>query len=93
MDNKKITNNFYTEKVKDWKYEHEEAQKHKKEKKLGGNPDYTKRAYLGENYMELAFSQYYKNNISTQQLSDYLGVKPWRIPKMESLIFEEGGHL
>jgi hypothetical protein len=43
--------------------------------------------------METAFSQYYNNNISTQQLADYLDVKPWRIPAMESLIFENGSHL
>ncbi|VVH61083.1 hypothetical protein BSPWISOX_2744 [uncultured Gammaproteobacteria bacterium] len=93
LDNHKITADFYSQKVKQWKEEHKDAQKRKKETSPGGNTNYTKRAYLGENYMELAFSQYYNNNISTQQLADYLEVKPWRIPKMESLIFEEGGRL
>jgi Zn-dependent peptidase ImmA (M78 family)/transcriptional regulator with XRE-family HTH domain len=94
LDNGKINNDFYTQKVRQWKNEYANSQKHKKEKQSnGGNPNYTKRAYLGENYMELAFSQYYKNNISTQQLAEYLDVKPWRIPKMESLVFEDGGRL
>jgi Zn-dependent peptidase ImmA (M78 family) len=94
LDNRKITNDFYTQKVSQWKTEYADFQKRKKEKlSSGGNPNYTKRAYLGENYMELAFSQYYKNNISTQQLAEYLDVKTSRIPKMESLVFEDGGRL
>ncbi len=90
LDNQKITANFYAQQVKEWKNSFNEQ---KNNKKLGGNSDYTKRVYLGETYMETAFSQYYNNNISTQQLADYLDIKPWRIPKMESLIFEEGGRL
>ncbi|MDC9715011.1 MAG: ImmA/IrrE family metallo-endopeptidase [Gammaproteobacteria bacterium] len=93
LDNQKITTDFYTKKVRQWQDEYECYKKQNKDKSPGGNPNYTKRAYLGENYMELAFSQYYNNNISTQQLADYLDVKPWRIPKMESLIFEDGGRL
>ncbi len=68
------------------------AQKqHDKTKTSGGNSISTKRAYLGENYIEMAFSQYYKENISIEQLADYLDVKVGRIPKMGSLIFEEQG--
>ncbi len=93
-ENKKISNDFYTQTVKQWKDEYANFQKRKKSSPAsGGDPYYTKRVYLGENYMELAFSQYYKNNISIQQLANYLDVNPWRIPKMESLIFENGGHL
>jgi len=90
LDKQKITQKFYTQKVKQWKEEYKNLKKRQKNKQYG-NSNYTKRVYLGENYMEMAFSQYYKNKISTQQLADYLDVKPWRIPKMESLIFEEGG--
>lgn len=86
LDNRKVSEDFYTQKVQQWKNEHATSQ-------TGGNPNYTKRAYLGENYMELVFSQYYKDNISAQQLAEYLDVKTWRIPKMESLIFEDGGRL
>lgn len=86
LNNNKITNIFYQQKVQQWKNEYQAQQKI--EKPSGGSSNYTKRAYLGENYMELAFSQYYKNNISTEQLASYLDVKVSRIPKMESLIFE-----
>jgi Zn-dependent peptidase ImmA (M78 family) len=92
LNKQKITQEFYTQKVKQWKEEYENSKKRQKNKP-GGNPNFTKRVYLGENYMELAFSQYYKNNISTQQLAEYLDIKTSRIPKMESLIFEDGGRL
>ena len=92
LDNHKITADFYTQKVKQWKDEYAISQERKKDKS-GGDSNYTKRAYLGESYMETAFTQYYKNNISIQQLAEYLDVKTWRIPKMESLIFEESGRL
>lgn len=88
LDNRVIDSEFYNEKVKQWKEEWEQRQ-HNKSKPSGGNPNFTKRAYLGESYMEMAFSQYYKNNISTEQLADYLDVKIGRLAKMESLIFEE----
>ena len=84
----KITSAFYSRKVGQWRDEHE-AQQKRKTGRSGGNSNYTKRAYLGENYMEMVFSKYYQNNISTEQLADYLGVKVSRISKMESLIFEE----
>ncbi|OIR24555.1 ImmA/IrrE family metallo-endopeptidase [Bathymodiolus thermophilus thioautotrophic gill symbiont] len=93
LDNQKITTDFYTKKVRQWKDEYELDKKQNRSQSTGGNPNYTKRAYLGENYMELAFSQYYNNNISIRQLADYLDVKPWRIPTMESLIFEDSSRL
>lgn len=93
LDNNKITSSFYRKMVGQWKDEYITQQKYKKNKKSGGNANYTKRAYLGENYMEMAFSQYYKNNISTEQLADYLDVKVGRIPTMESLIFEDDSRL
>ena len=88
LDNGKITPAFYSRKVSQWRDEYEERQK-KKTRGSGGNTNYTKRAYLGENYMEMVFGQYYQNNISAEQLADYLGVKVSRISRMESLMFEE----
>lgn len=88
LDNDKITSAFYSRKVRQWRDEYE-ARQERRTRRSGGNTNYTKRVYLGENYMEMVFSQYYQNNISTEQLADYLGVKVSRIPKMESLIFEE----
>lgn len=83
-----ITARFYKEKVAQWT-EQWTAKQRDGTQKAAGNSNFTKRAYLGITYMELAFSQYIKNNISKEQLADYLDVTVKRIPKMESLIFEE----
>lgn len=87
LDNNKITADVYRQTVEQWKNKYKAT----KNNKSGGNFHYTKRAYLGENYMEMAFGQYYKNNISVEQLAGYLGVNVKHIPKMESLIFEGSG--
>ncbi len=57
--------------------------------KRGEGGDYyrTKGVYLGERYLELAFSRLYQNKISVDQLADYLGVKVNNIPGMEALLF------
>lgn len=88
-DEKIINANFYEAKVTKWKAEWNAKKQTAKNQKGGGNSNFTKRAYLGESYMDLAFRQYYKNNISVEQLADYLDVGIGRISKMESLIFEK----
>ena len=48
-----------------------------KQNKMGGGNYYpTRETYLGNKYISLAFSKYYKNQISLEQLADFLGVKP-----------------
>jgi Zn-dependent peptidase ImmA (M78 family) len=55
-----------------------------------GNYYRTKGAYLGERYLEVAFSRYYQERISREQLAGYLGVKTRNIPGMEALLFHKG---
>lgn len=50
----------------------------------GGNHYWTKIAYLGTNYINLAFSRYYQNRISEPELADYLDTKVKNLPKLES---------
>lgn len=50
----------------------------------GGNHYWTKIAYLGENYINLAFSRYYQNRISENELADYLDTKVKNLIKLES---------
>jgi Zn-dependent peptidase ImmA (M78 family) len=50
----------------------------------GGNHYWTKIAYLGSNYINLAFSRYYQNRISEPELADYLDTKVKNLPKLES---------
>ena len=40
-------------------------------------------AYLGRDYIALAFSQYYQNRIDDRQLAEYLDTKPRNIGALE----------
>ncbi len=84
LDRRLVEPAFYEEKVQDW------TQSAKKSSGVGGNPYRTKGVYLGERYLEIAFSRYYQNRISVEQLADYLGVKVKNVPGMENLLFPRG---
>ena len=49
----------------------------------GGNHYWTKIAYLGREYIGLAFRQYYQNRIDDTQLADYLETKPKNVGALE----------
>jgi Zn-dependent peptidase ImmA (M78 family) len=49
----------------------------------GGNPYWSKLAYLGRDYVALALSQYYQNRIDDTQLGDYLDMKPKNVGTLE----------
>ncbi len=49
----------------------------------GGNYYYTKIAYLGSSYINLALSQYYQNRIDEAQLAEYLDIKPRNLSAFE----------
>lgn len=46
----------------------------------------TKIAYLGPEYINLAFQRYYQNQINADQLADYLDTKPRNISRLEEYI-------
>jgi Zn-dependent peptidase ImmA (M78 family) len=56
----------------------------------GGNPYWSKLAYLGREYVALAFSQYHQNRIDDVQLGEYLDMKPKNIATLEEY-FVRGG--
>jgi Zn-dependent peptidase ImmA (M78 family) len=57
----------------------------------GGNPYWSKLAYLGREYVALAFSQYHQNRIDETQLGEYLDMKPKNIGTFEEY-FVRGVH-
>jgi Zn-dependent peptidase ImmA (M78 family) len=61
------------------------AQRWAAQKKSGDGGDHynTKIAYLGMEYIRLAFSQYYQNRIDEAQLADYLDTKPKNLATLE----------
>ncbi|MGI1663963.1 helix-turn-helix domain-containing protein [Palleronia sp. KMU-117] len=76
LDRGQITEGEYLEAAKRWSQQRQEGS--------GGNHYWTKIAYLGTNYINLAFSRYYQNRISEPQLADYLDTKVKNLPKLES---------
>jgi len=84
LDRQLIKQELYNEKVQDW------TQSAEKSSGQGGNYYMTMGAYLGERYLGTAFSRYYQNRISVEQLADYLGVKVKNVPGMENLLFPKG---
>jgi len=69
--------NYYEQMVAKW------AEQAENKRSPGGNAYYTKKAYLGDNYVNLAFSKYYQNKITLDALSEYLTVKPKYISTFE----------
>ena len=53
----------------------------------GGNSNRTLVTYLGTQYLEMAFSAYYRSRLDEKGLADALGVKPARLPKLERLLY------
>ncbi|MFD1674950.1 ImmA/IrrE family metallo-endopeptidase [Alicyclobacillus fodiniaquatilis] len=56
----------------------------------GGNYYATKITYLGDNYLNLAFGNYYGGTISEYQLADYVDISVANLPKLESKFFGRG---
>jgi Zn-dependent peptidase ImmA (M78 family) len=56
----------------------------------GGDFYWTKIAYLGRDYMELVFKQFYQNRIDDAQLAEYLDTKPRNVGTLEEY-FSRGG--
>ena len=52
----------------------------------GGNPYNMKIAYLGTDYINLAFRRYYQNRIDYKQLADILDATPKFLTKLEEYV-------
>jgi Zn-dependent peptidase ImmA (M78 family) len=61
------------------------AQRWAAQKRPGSGGDHyrTKLAYLGPDYVRLAFSRFYQNQIDEAQLADYLDTKPKNLARLE----------
>ncbi len=55
---------------------------------VGGNYYLTKIAYLGEEYITLAFKRFYQDRIDEEELADYLAIKPKHLDQLEDTLFE-----
>jgi Zn-dependent peptidase ImmA (M78 family) len=82
LDRGLIDEGDYTRAAKRWTEQ--------KQGSSGGNPYWSKLAYLGRDYVALAFSQYHQNRIDDVQLSEYLDMKPKNVGILEEY-FVRGG--
>jgi Zn-dependent peptidase ImmA (M78 family) len=53
----------------------------------GGNYYYNQAAYLGDSFLQLAFSRYRAGVISISDLADHLGIKAKNIPRFEDVVY------
>ncbi|MDD5455900.1 MAG: XRE family transcriptional regulator [Candidatus Margulisbacteria bacterium] len=84
LDLKLIDNSFYKKMTMKWI---DDLKLINQKKTPGGNYYYTNISYLGENYINLAFSKYYQNKISIENLSEYLNTKVKNIESFEHYVY------
>lgn len=79
LDKKLISQDYYRNKAAEWTAEAQAGRGGN-----GGNYYATQMAYLGDRYLNLAFSEYYQNKISAEQLADYLNVRVSNLSSLET---------
>lgn len=77
LDQGDVTEGEYDRAVERWNAQRQ------KPRAPGGNPYWTKLAYLGREYVALALGQYHQNRIDETQLADFLDTKPRHIGTLE----------
>jgi Zn-dependent peptidase ImmA (M78 family) len=75
LDRDLITREDYGRAARRWAAQKQEGS--------GGNPYWSKLAYLGRDYVALAFNQYHQNRIDETQLGEYLDMKPKNVGTLE----------
>ena len=84
LDWKRVSQQEYDEKTRQWREERKESSG------SGGNYYLTQGAYLGEKYIEAVFSNYHMGKVSLEQAADYLDVKTRNVAGMEEWLFNQG---
>jgi Zn-dependent peptidase ImmA (M78 family)/transcriptional regulator with XRE-family HTH domain len=83
LDHGRLSHEQYRELAERFNAEYEE---HKKSQKGGGGNYYNNIAfYLGDTYLNLAFSAHFRGRTTTEQLANQLGVKPKSVAGLEEL--------
>ena len=80
-----FTSEDYEQKIEQWAKEHQVGPK----KETGGDYYNTHAAYLGYKFMTLAFSRYYQEQCSIQELAEHLNVKVKNLPKLEDRLLRK----
>ena len=91
LDRNLVTQEFYEEKVREWRENWKARKQSTTEEGGGGNYYATQKAYLGDKYLTLLFKQYYQQRIDESKLADYLGVKVGSIQTLEGYMLGGNG--
>jgi Zn-dependent peptidase ImmA (M78 family) len=75
LDRGLIAEDEYVAAAKEWA-----AQLKSKDEDSGGAYYNNQRAYLGQHYIDLAFTRYYQQRFDLRQLAEYLNMKPKSLP-------------
>jgi Zn-dependent peptidase ImmA (M78 family) len=86
LDRNLVSQDYYDKKSAEWI---EEARK-RISRREGGDYYLNTVTYLGEHYLNSAFTKYYQGRFSIEQLADYLGVKLSSIPGLEQTLLSRG---
>lgn len=86
-----VSKQRYERDVKKWADEYEAKLKADAQtgKQSGGNYYATQASYLGEKYLSLAFSSYYRGKISVEQLAEHLNVSVKNVPRLEQFVLQK----
>jgi Zn-dependent peptidase ImmA (M78 family)/transcriptional regulator with XRE-family HTH domain len=79
-DKDKISQNDYEDQVASLNKRYED---YKSRKAKGGDFYNTQIAYLGKDYVNIAFKQYFQNKINSTKLADYLNIAPKNLDKFQ----------
>ena len=85
LDQGRVTQDQYEGAVERWNAQRQV------DRTPGGNPYWTKLAYLGREYVALALSQYHQKRIDEGQLADFLDTKPRLIGVFEDYFSRGAG--
>ena len=83
FDSNRVGQEFYNSMTTEW-----EKTRNPQKKDGGGNYYLTAKTYLSETFVDLAFRQYYRRQITVDQLSDYIGIKTKNIEKFETVLID-----
>lgn len=87
LDRGHVTPEEYATKTQQWQEEYQDWQATRKD---GGSYYATQAAYLGENYLTLAFNRYYNGDFSIQELAGFLNIKAKSVAQLEEFVFGRG---
>ncbi|HEU4454521.1 MAG TPA: ImmA/IrrE family metallo-endopeptidase [Longimicrobium sp.] len=79
LDMERVSAEYYQERAVEWRAEYEAHA----DANGGGNYYATQATYLGDRYLNLAFTRYHQGVISVQQLADYLNIRVSSVPGLE----------